>query len=223
MGRSLPRLVSCAVLATMLTPLLPARLFACVAPPPDPCVRIWASSDEPNPRFPNCADLISGSFLDTAHPDCVYEVVRLTGTGCTSTPPCGEWIWVFDNVPAGPRYLKYGGHSGQNKYILQIRSCDAGHRCPSDQLPCPTDRYADVDTIMPGTGPDTVHIKSLGSSNYVGRVCVLLQKCGSCGSSCSTPDQVSMDFLMITNDPSCTEQLPDSPPPPPPPPPCNTQ
>ena len=203
MRRIFPRLAPCGVLAALLIPLLPAQVLAqrhiggCGGGGGS-CLNTVASSDAINPRFPGCAVRTAGSTQDAYHLDSVYEVVQETGV-CTPAS-CSEWIWVLDNVPAGPRYLQFSGHSDALTYSVEVRFCDAGNSCPSDQQPCPTDRYLIAGTITPG--PDHLTTVSLGSDGYAGRVCVLLQAQNQ-PASCAMADHVYMDLLRITNDASC--------------------
>jgi len=218
MRRTFPRLASCGVLAALFIPLLPTQLLAqkhiggCGGG--TGCVHNAVSSDAANQRFPGCAIQLGGSIADLNHLDGVYEVIRETaiqhedGTACG----CGEWIWVFNNVPHGQRYLRFGGYSDHNTYKLIYRFCDTqgDKTCPSQANPtnCPWDGYNSVGTIGPGAIGDSLTTVSLGNDLYDGgNVCVLLQLCGPLSgctnSSCATADQVHMDILMLAPDPNC--------------------
>jgi len=115
-----------------------------------------------------------------------------------------EWIWVFNNVPAGARYLQFGGRSGCRKYIWHVRFCDSNNPCNLD--PCPTIRYNGLNTdaiITPVGNAATVY---LGTNSVAGRVCILLQSCvdpldPTCPPDCSSGlDHVSIDFLRVSTD-----------------------
>jgi len=206
MHRTFPRIASFGVLATLLIPLLPAQTLAqrhiggCGGGGGN-CTNTYAVSDAFNPKFPGCAIMTSGSLQAVSHLGSDYEGIQETGLQLEDGTQCGcgEWVWVFDNVPGGPRYLRFKGYSDVNTYSIEVRFCDAGNSCPGNQLPCPWDVYSLRGTITPGTAGDTLHTVSLGNDNYAGRVCVLLQSQGGC----TTADHVHMDLVMITNDPAC--------------------
>jgi len=196
--RTFPGLASCGILAILLFPFMPAQALAqkhiggCGGGGGS-CINTLASSDDINPKFPGCALRTAGSTQYTYHLDSIYEVIQETGVCQT----CSEWIWVFDNVPGGPRYLQFSGHSDVNNYTIEVRFCDAGSSCPPDQLPCPRDRYVNAGTIQPGA--DNLTTVSIGNDPYAGRVCVLLQA----QNGCATTDHVHLDLLRITNDGAC--------------------
>jgi len=197
MHRTFPRLVLCGAFVALLVPLLHTQSLAQTpAPPPVPCDSTFASSDQANQKY-GCAVRYRGTTNDTYRLDGVYEAVQITGR-CGST--CGEWYWVFDNVPAGIRTLTFKGHSLQNAYTLEYRLCDPSTHCPStpDQLPCPTNVYAPADTIR--TGPDQIITAPLPSNGNTSRVCVLVEAQGKPG-SCSVQDQVYVDYLEISTCP----------------------
>ena len=103
MRRNYPRLASCGVLAALLIPLLPAQVVS----QPGGCPSRVASSDGVNPKYPSCAVLLQGSYKNTWSSDSDFEVIGEPSSPCSAL----EWIWVFDDVPAGSRYLTFKAES----------------------------------------------------------------------------------------------------------------
>ena len=194
MRHNVPRLASYGVLAALLIPLLPAEV---VSQPG--CPSRVASSDGVNPKYPSCAVLLQGSYKNTWSSDSDFEVIGEPSSPCSAL----EWIWVFDNVPVGPRYLTFNGQSKCRNYQFLVRFCDTANFCPSSQQPCPWDRYLPIDdaVITPAAIKDTT--VPLGSDSVSGRVCLILRtiqsspRCDGGGT-----DGVLIDFLKITTDPT---------------------
>jgi len=194
-----PRLVSHGIFAALLLLLLPGRSLAqhqqgCGGGNTGGPCYVFADSDHVN-KFTRCA-VRTGSTQDVDHLDGNHETIQETGIpplgGCNSG--CGEWVWVFDNVPSGPRYLRVQGYSDAFNYNLIYRYCNTGQNCP-------TDVYTSAVSITPGT-QNTLQTFQLPDGTSPGKVCVILQATGQ-PTSCSDIDFVYIDLLVITKGPGC--------------------
>jgi hypothetical protein len=208
MRRNVPRLASCGFLAVSLlllpSPVLAQHVIGGCGGGSTPCPNRDEYFDEANPDpVKGCGALESGSTYATYSADGVYETVY-NSAGSTCTPKAFfEWIWVFDNVPAGNRYLTFKGHSDSNNWQLYYRSCPGGKTCPADQQPCPTDGYIGLKAIngMIGPGPgDSGGTISIGSNSVASTVCILMQLCKDPDCPVDNPqaDVVHIDLLKVS-------------------------
>jgi len=216
MHRTFPRLVSCGAFAGLLLLLLPVKSLAqhqqgCGGGGGVGCPNRVAYLDEANPK-PTlwCGATHSGSVSDTHSADGVYETVYSSGNSTCTPKTFFEWIWVFNNVPAGNRYLTFTGHSDSNHWQLYYRSCpEGGDACPTNpingvpQVPCPTDFYHGLlavnGVIDPGPA-DSGGTIPIGSNSVASTVCVLLQLCvdPDCEVIQPVADAVHIDLLEVS-------------------------
>ena len=194
MRRNYPRLASCGVLAALLIPLLPAQVVS----QPGGCPSRVASSDGVNPKYSSCAVLLQGSYKDTWDSDSQFEVIGEPPSPCSAL----EWIWVFDDVPAGSRYLTFKGQSQCRNYQFLVRFCDTANSCPYSQQPCPWDRYLPIDSAVITTTATKDITVPIASDSVSGRVCLILRTMQSSPPCGRETDEVSVDFLEITTDPT---------------------
>jgi len=201
MHRTLSRLVSCGAFAALLFAITPAKSLAqrhqgCGGGGGGGCWYGYASQDySANPYYP-CA-LRTGTTSNTYHIDSQYEVVQLTGVtggdvpGCNGST-CGRWLWEFDHMQGGEKYLRIKGHSLHNTYNVQYVFCDSTQACTFTY-------YYNAGSIGPGA--DQLSTIDIGNNGGLDRICVALV--AQEPASCSAQDDVYIDLLMLTNGVSC--------------------
>ena len=205
MHQRLPRHAICVFLTILLISTLPSLSAAQPMPvdPPDeppyspfPCPHRFATSSQVNgePQCPNWGEACGGVYSSTWVSDNLFQCLEERKDPTCLPKPFLEWIWTFDNVPAGTRYLTFEGFTAGNPFQFFFQPNDASEPCRVHQYQPIDGAVVDASTNRPGG--ITVLI---GPSPRAGKVCLLLR---TKGTPDATKDRVEIDFLRITTDPT---------------------